>query len=67
MIDGVLFHQNYDNVLPRCLEKDDVDQVLTELHDGPEGGHFGRDITAHKLLREGYYWPSLFRDAHAYA
>jgi hypothetical protein len=22
---------------------------------------------AHKILRAGYYWPTLFRDAHAYA
>jgi hypothetical protein len=21
----------------------------------------------HKILRDGYYWPTLFRDAHAYA
>ena len=41
LINGVLFHQNYDNVLLRYLEKDDADQVLKELHDGPIGGHFG--------------------------
>ena len=35
MIDGVLFRQNYDNVLLRCLEKDGVEHILTELHDGP--------------------------------
>ena len=29
MIDGVLFRQNYDNVLLKCLEEDDVDHVLT--------------------------------------
>ena len=24
-------------------------------------------MTAHKVLRVGYYWPKLFKDAHAYA
>ena len=67
MIDGVLFHQNYDNVLLKCLEKDVVDQVLIELHDGPVGGHFSRETTAHNVSRAGYYWPTLFKDAHAYA
>ena len=26
-----------------------------------------REMTAHKVLRVGYYWPTLFKDAHAYA
>ena len=37
-----------------------------ELHDGLAGGHYARDITAHKFLRVGYYWPTLFKDAHSY-
>ena len=67
MINGVLFHHNYDNVLLRCLEKDDVDQVRTKLHDGPAGVHFCRETITHKVLRVGYYFPTLFRDAHVYA
>ena len=67
MIDWVLFQQNYDNVLVRCLEKDDVDHIIIELHDGLEGGHFSGETTTHKVLRVGYYWPTLFRDANAHA
>jgi hypothetical protein len=25
------------------------------------------DTIAHKILRDGYYWPTLFKDAHAYS
>ena len=67
LIDGVLFWQNNDQVLLRCLEKDDAEHILTELHDGPAGGHFSRETTAHKVLRAGYYWPTLFKDAHSHA
>ena len=67
MIDGVLFRNNYDNVLLRCLEKDDDNYILTELHDGPTSSHFSEETTAHKVLRAGYYWPTLFRDSHAHA
>lgn len=67
IIDGVLFRHNYDNVLLRCLEKDGDDHILTELHDGPIGGHFSGETTTHKVLRESYYCPTLFRDAHAHA
>ena len=65
LIDSVLFQQNYDQVLLRCLEKDDAEHILIELHDGPTGGHFSRETTTHKVLGVGYYWPTLFKDAHA--
>jgi ribonuclease HI/transposase InsO family protein len=65
LINGILFRQNFDGILMRCLEKDEAEKVLLELHAGEAGGHFGGDTTAHKVLRAGYYWPTLFRDAHA--
>jgi hypothetical protein len=51
----------------RCLEKRDTERVLSTLHDGPTSGHFGGDTTTHKILRDGYYWPTLFKYSHAYA
>ena len=67
MIDGVLFRQNYDQTLLRCLEKDDAKHILIELHDGPTGGHFSGETTTHKVLRAVYYCPTLFKDADAHA
>jgi hypothetical protein len=40
MINDVLFRKNFDGVLLRCLEKDESEKVLTELHSGNAGGHF---------------------------
>ena len=66
LIDGVLFRQNYDNLLLRCLEKDDDDKVQAKLCEGPTRGKFGGEMTTHKVLKEGYDWPTLFKFAHAY-
>eukprot|EP00253_Pinus_taeda_P010931 PITA_10931 len=66
IIDDVLFRQNYDSFLLRCLEKPEAQKILQELHDGPAGGHFGADTIAHKIIHAGYYWPTLFRDTHEY-
>jgi hypothetical protein len=55
LVNGILFRQNFDGVLMRCLEKDEAEKVLLELHAGEAGGHFGGDTTAHKVLRVGYY------------
>eukprot|EP00253_Pinus_taeda_P021596 PITA_21596 len=67
IIDDVLFRQNYDSILLRCLEKPEAQKVLQELHDGTAGGHFGADTTAHKIIHARYYWPTLFRDTHEYS
>ena len=47
IIDGILFRNNYDGVLLRCLEKEYAKKVMIDLHHGPTGGHFSRDTTAH--------------------
>ena len=49
------------------MEKDDAKHILIESHDGLTGGHFNGETTAPKVLRVGYYWPTLFKDAHAHA
>ena len=67
LIDGVFIRYNYDNFLYRCLRKDNAKHIFIELHDGMEGGHFSRETTAHKVLRVGYYKPTLFKYAHAHA
>jgi hypothetical protein len=55
LVNGILFRQNFDGVLMRCLEKDEAEKVLLELHAGEAGGHFGGDTTALKVLRADYY------------
>jgi hypothetical protein len=67
LINDVLFQKNFDGVFLRCLEKEESEKVLAELHSGDVGGHFGGDTTSHKVLRAGYYWPTLFKYAHAMA
>jgi hypothetical protein len=61
-----LFRINFDNVLLRCLEKEEGLKVLSSLHEGPAGGHFGAEVTFHKILRTSYYWSTLFKDAYAH-
>eukprot|EP00253_Pinus_taeda_P003259 PITA_03259 len=62
-----VYRKNCDGIWLSCLEKDDADHVLKEMHDDLAGGHYGGDTTAHKILRAGYYWTTVFRDSHAYA
>ena len=39
---------------------------MEEFHSGQCGGHHYWKTTAHKILRAGYYWPSLFSDVYTF-
>jgi hypothetical protein len=58
--------KNPDGVLLICVNKDEVDHLLKELHSGYYGGHFTSRTTTHNILRAGYYWPTIFTDTHRY-
>jgi hypothetical protein len=55
LVNDILFRQNFDGILMRCLEKDEAEKFLLELYAGEVGSHFGGDTTAYKVLRANYY------------
>jgi hypothetical protein len=64
LVNGMLFRKKIDEILMHYLARDEAYKVLSELHAGESGGNFGGDTTTHKVLRAGYYCPTLFKDAH---
>ncbi|GJR95737.1 reverse transcriptase domain-containing protein [Tanacetum coccineum] len=38
--------------------------ILTACHSGPTGGHYGANYTAKKVFNSGFYWPTIYKDAH---
>eukprot|EP00253_Pinus_taeda_P013909 PITA_13909 len=65
-ISGCIFHTGLDHEIQRCIREDEVYDILKACHDGPFRGHFVDKRTTHKILKMGYYWPSLFKDAKKY-
>nr|GEY10148.1 reverse transcriptase domain-containing protein [Tanacetum cinerariifolium] len=40
-------------------------ETLDEISSGrPTGGHHGTDFTAKKVFDAGFFWPTIYRDAH---
>ena len=46
------------------LLKDEDDKVLQDFHVGDCGGHLSWKTIANKILRVGFYWPTLFANVH---
>jgi hypothetical protein len=60
--DNLLFWKNPTGVLLRCINQEESTKIMTGFHNSECGGHHYWKTTAHKILRVGYYWPSLFSD-----
>ncbi|KAK8506991.1 hypothetical protein V6N12_041668 [Hibiscus sabdariffa] len=47
-----------------CIPEEEQNDILFHFHTSICGGHFGGSRTAAKVLQSGFYWPTLFKDAH---
>lgn len=61
---GLLYRNNFKGVYLRCLDEQDAKQVISKFHGKHRTGHGSTDSLAHQILRSGYYWPCVFKDAH---
>jgi hypothetical protein len=62
LIGDILYRRGIDTILRRCVTIDEVDKVLNDCHSGACGGHLSGIATAQKIIRAGYFWPTLFHD-----
>jgi hypothetical protein len=64
LIDQILYWKDPLGVLLKCMNSQEADRIMVKFHSGLCGGHHFWKATAHKILRVGYYWPTLFADVH---
>ncbi|RVW40692.1 hypothetical protein CK203_101634 [Vitis vinifera] len=50
----------------RCLDHSETQYVLVELHEGVYSNHPGGQSLAHRAHSQGYYWPTMKKDATTY-
>ena len=66
LIRDVLYKRGFSRPYLRCLSHDEVDYVMREVHEGICGNHSGTRSLEYKLIRAGYYWPTMLKVAQAY-
>ncbi|GJZ54568.1 reverse transcriptase domain-containing protein [Tanacetum coccineum] len=62
--DPFLFKICADQVIRRCVHGKEALDILEACHNGPTGGHYGANYTAKKIFDSGFYWPTIYKDAH---
>ncbi|XP_074299223.1 uncharacterized protein LOC141630282 [Silene latifolia] len=63
LIDNVLFRKSLDGPCLRCLNKEQAETVMQDVHGGECGNHAGGRSLSNKILRHGYFWPTMRMDA----
>nr|GEW43261.1 reverse transcriptase domain-containing protein [Tanacetum cinerariifolium] len=63
--DPFLFKIYADQVIRRCVHGKEAIDILEACHNGPTEGHHGLNYTAKKVFDSGFYWPTIYHDAHA--
>ena len=66
LIKDVLYKKGFSRPYLRCLVPKEADYVMREVHEGVRRNHSRSRLLVHKLIRAGYYWPTMQRDVHAY-
>ncbi|GJW12202.1 reverse transcriptase domain-containing protein [Tanacetum coccineum] len=62
--DPYLFKICADQVIRRCVSCQEGVDILTACHSGPTEGHYCANYTAKKVFDSGFYWPTIYKDAH---
>nr|GFA88976.1 reverse transcriptase domain-containing protein [Tanacetum cinerariifolium] len=64
--DPFLFKICTDQVIRRCVHGKEALHILVACHNRPTGGHHGANLTAKKIFDSGFFWPTIYKDAHEF-
>ena len=63
VVNGKLFKRSFQGRWMVCIPVEEVNGVLLDLHEGEPAGHPGGRKLWQMALHQGYYWPTMQRDA----
>eukprot|EP00253_Pinus_taeda_P009672 PITA_09672 len=64
ILNSALYWKDPSGILLNFLVEKEAKKVMEDFHGGECGGHLFWKSTANKILRAGYYWPTLFADVY---
>ncbi|XP_072052109.1 uncharacterized protein [Arachis hypogaea] len=62
VLGNTLYRRGHSQPLLKCISNKEAEEVMAETHEGVCGNHIGGRALAAKILRTGYYWPTIKRD-----
>ena len=63
LVNGELYHHRENGVLLRCISQEEGQELLANIHKGLCSHHVASCAMAEKAMRQGFYWPTVVKDA----
>ena len=63
VLNDELYKSGYSQPYLRCIEGEEAKYVLEEIHGGVCGDHMRAKSLVKKIMRTGYFWPTMQQDA----
>ncbi|XP_043811052.1 uncharacterized protein LOC122723320 [Manihot esculenta] len=63
---GTLYRRGKFSPWLCCVSSEEAVKVMEEIHRGMYGAHEGAGTLANKIFRQGYYWPTVKKEAEEF-
>jgi hypothetical protein len=63
IINNELYKRSVSGIFQKCVELEEGQELLKEIHQGECGHHVSSRALVAKAFRHGFYWPMALRDA----
>ena len=59
ILNDELYKRGYSQPYLRCVEGEEAKYILEEVHEGICGDYMGAKSLVRKIMRTGYFWPTM--------
>jgi hypothetical protein len=66
LVGDKLYKRGFSTPVLLCVSELESQRILKEIHDGSCGHHIGGRSLAGKVIRVGFFWPTILGDASSY-
>ena len=66
LIGGKLFRRGFNRPLLKCITREKAKYGMQEIHQGICGYHSSPKTMVARILRVGYYWPTMDKECKTY-
>ena len=63
ILNDILYKRGFFLPYLKCVDEDEAKYILEEIHEGICGDHAGPRSLISKVIRTGYFWPTMQVDA----
>ena len=63
ILNDALYKRGFSMPYLKCVEESEAKYILEEIHEGVCRDHVGSRSLVSKIVRTGYFWPTMQRDA----